>query len=77
MKCPICGQDHAADVSCSTLVRRGSGTAEMLPWTESSLTESGTVGADVGPPGAVDPILGMQFGSFRVVKMMNILKMMF
>ena len=43
----------------------------MLPWSDSSQTESGVVGSGVGPPGAVDQMIGMSFGSFRVVKMIG------
>ena len=73
MKCPICGQDHAADASCSTFVRQGSGTSEMMPWDESSQTEHGASAEaeSAAPSGTIDPLIGMTLGSFRIVKMIG------
>ena len=59
---------------CSTIIRQGSGTREMLPWEESA--QGGPAGPPAPPPSApggpvVDPIIGMSIGSFRVVKMIG------
>jgi serine/threonine protein kinase len=75
MNCPICGEAHASDVPCSTIVRRGSGTAEMLPWDESAQIAAEITLADEAQPAApmsgVDPMIGATIGSFRIVRMIG------
>ena len=63
MTCPICGQEHEANVPCSTTSRKGSGTLQMRP------SEPGSAADPAAPE--VDPLIGVTIGSFRIVKMIG------
>src|SRR4051794_30562178 len=80
MSCPICGQNHAADAPCPTIIRQAaSGTQVMSSAvaTGPQMPPPAMQSAAATPIGHMphqpesDPLLGTTIGSFRIVRMVG------
>src|SRR4051794_4773964 len=80
--CPICGQLHAADAPCPTIIRPpASGTAlmqsavatgpQMPPPMMSPPAIPASAMATPSPGEEADPLIGTTIGSFRIIRMVG------